>query len=95
MKRGKETHQTRRREIMKRFMSVRVTISEGSAIHRAHLYYTDDELGLQLSTYVPYEEGMKQLRQLEKLLNRPAKLIINHYNPTIAYKELYGYIDRE
>jgi hypothetical protein len=80
---------------MKRFMSIRVTICEGSSIHGAHLYYSDDEAGLELSTYVSYEEGMKQLRQLERLLKKPAQMTINEYDPAIAYKDLYGYIDRE
>ena len=80
---------------MKRFMAVRVTICEGSSIHGAYIYYTDDELGIELSNNVSYDEGMKQLRKLEKLLNKPAKLVINHYNHTISYKELSGYIDRE
>lgn len=80
---------------MKQFMSVTVTICEGSSIHGARVYYSDDKLGIELSTNVSYDEGMKQLRKLEKLLNKSAKLVINHYDPTISYKELYGYIDRE
>lgn len=80
---------------MKRFMAVTVTICEGSPIHGAHVYYTDDELDIELSHSVSYVEGMKQLRKLEKLLNKSAELIINPYDPTISYKELYGYIDRE
>ena len=80
---------------MKKFMAVRVTICKGSSIHGAHLYYTDAELGLEIATSISYEDGMNQLRKLEKMLNKPAKLIINEFNPTIAYKDLYGYIDRE
>lgn len=80
---------------MKKYMSVTVTICEGSSIHGARLYYSDDELGLEIDTAVSYEEGMKQLRQLEKRLNKPAQMTINRFNREIAYKELYGYIDRE
>lgn len=80
---------------MKRFMAIRVTICEGSSIHGGHIYYTDDEIGLELSTKVSYEEGMTQLRKLEKRLHKPAIMSINPYDHEIAYKDLYGYIDRE
>ena len=80
---------------MKRYMSVQVTISEGSCLHGARIYYTDDELGLELSYTTDYEHGMKDLRKLEKILKKPAQMIINRFDPKIAYKELYGYIDRE
>jgi len=80
---------------MKRYVSIRVTACEGSYVHGAHLYYSDEELGLEIDTTLSYEEGMKQLRQLEKLLNRPAQLVVNRYNRDISYKELYGVIDRE
>jgi len=80
---------------MKKYMAVTITICEGSSTRRAHLYYSDDELGLEISTTIPYENGMKQLRQLEKLLGKTAKLSINQFDRTIAYKELHGYIDRE
>lgn len=80
---------------MKKFMAIRVTICEGSSLNSAHMYYSDAELGLELSTHLSYTEGMKQLRQLEKRLNRLAQLTINQYNPTISYKNLSGYLDRE
>lgn len=80
---------------MKKYMAVTITICKDSTIHGARLYYSDDELGLEIDTAVSYEEGMKQLRQLEKLLNKPAKMTVNRFNREIAYKELYGYIDRE
>jgi len=80
---------------MKRFMAVKVTICEGSSIHGGHIYYTDDDIGLELSTDVSYEEGMIQLRKLEKLLCKPAKMTVNQYDSEIAYKDLFGYIDRE
>lgn len=80
---------------MKKYMAVTVTIYEGSSTNRAHLYYSDDELGLEISTTIPYEDGMKQLRQLEKRLNKAAKLVVNQFDRSIAYKELYGFIDRE
>ena len=80
---------------MKKYMSVIVTICEGSSIHGAHLYYSDDELGLEIATTISYEDGMKQLRQLEKRLGKPAQMKINQFDRGIAYKELYGFIDRE
>lgn len=80
---------------MKKYMSVTVTICEGSSIHGARLYYSDDELGLEIATTIPYEDGMKQLRQLEKRLGKPARMTINQFDREIAYKELYGFIDRE
>ena len=80
---------------MKKYMAVTVTICNGSSIHGARLYYSDDELGLEIATNISYEEGMKQLRQLEKRLGRPAQMKINQFDREIAYKELYGFIDRE
>lgn len=80
---------------MKRYMSVTITISDVASLHNARIYYTDDELNLELYHVVDYEQGMKDLRKLEKLLNKPAKLIINKYDARIAYKELSGYIDRD
>ena len=80
---------------MKRFMAIKVTICEGSSIHGGHIYYTDDDIGLELSTQVSYEEGMIQLRKLEKRLHKSAEMTINPYDSEIAYKDLYGYIDRE
>jgi len=80
---------------MKKYMSVTVTICEGSCINGARLYYSDDELGLDIATNLSYEEGMKQLRRLEKLLGKPAQMKINQFDREIAYKELYGFIDRE
>lgn len=80
---------------MKKFMSVTVTSCPGSCIHEARVAYSDDELGLDLSYVVSYEQGMIALRQLEKLLHRPARMIVNQFDPSISYKELFGYIDRE
>lgn len=80
---------------MKKYMAVTITIYSGSCANRAHLYYSDDELGLEISTAVSYEEGMKQLRRLEKHLDKPAQMRINQFDREIAYKELYGFIDRE
>lgn len=79
--------------MMKRYMAVRITICEGSSIHGGRIHYEDDELGINISADVSYEEGMKQLRKLEQLLHRPAKMDINQYNTDISYKELYGFID--
>lgn len=80
---------------MKKYMAVTITICNGSSIHGARLYYSDDELGLEIATNISYEEGMKQLRQLEKRLGRPAEMKINQFDQEIAYKELYGFLDRE
>ena len=81
--------------MMKKFMSVRVTISNYPSLHNAYVAYSDDELGIDLHYDTTYENGMAQLRKLEKLLNRPAKLVINQFDPAISYKELYGFVDRE
>lgn len=78
-----------------KYMAVTVTICKDSSACRAYLYCSDDELGLEISTNISYEEGMKQLRQLEKLLGKPAEMRINQFNPNIAYKELRGFIGRE
>ena len=80
---------------MKKYMSILVTISKGSCIHGARVYYSDEELGLELVHTVSYEQGMKELRELEKRLGKVATMTINQFNPTIAYKELYGYLDRD
>ena len=80
---------------MKKYMSVYVTICEDSSLHGAYINYTDEEADVDLSFKTDYEQGMKELRKLEKLLGKPAQLTVNRYNPTISYKTLYGYIDRE
>lgn len=80
---------------MKKYMSVTITICHDSCINGAYLYYSDEELGLEIATNISYKEGMKQLRQLEKRLGKPAKMTVNQFDRNIAYKELYGYIDRE
>lgn len=80
---------------MKKYMSVTITICKGSRLNGAYFYYSDDELGLEIATQISYEEGMKQLRQLEKRLGKLAQMTINQFDRTIAYKELHGYIDRE
>ena len=80
---------------MNKYMSVTITNCEGSSLQRGHLYYSDDELGIVISTPVSHEAGMQYLRKLEKLLQRPAALSINPYNTEISYKELHGFIGRE
>lgn len=39
-----------------------------------------------------YEEGMRQLRLLEKALKRCAELRVNEFEPTICTKVLYGWV---
>lgn len=80
---------------MKKYMSVTVTISNSSSINGAFLYYSDDDLKLEISTNISYKEGMKQLRKLEKLLGKPAQMTINQFDRNIAYKELHGYLDND
>ena len=80
---------------MKKYMAILITIYGNSCDNNARLYYTDDELGLEIATTISYEEGMTQLRQLEKRLGKPAQMKINQFDRNIAYKELYGFIDRE
>ena len=80
---------------MKRYMSILITTFSNPSDNNARLYYADDELGLEISTTISYEDGMKQLRKLEKRLGKPAQMKINEFDRDIAYKELYGFIDRE
>ena len=80
---------------MKQFMAVTITICKDSSIHGGHIYYNDKECNITRSEDVSYEEGMTQLRRLEKLLHTTAKMTINQYDPRIAYKTLFGDIDRE
>lgn len=81
---------------MKKYMSVIITICKSSPrVQGSWLYYSDDELKLEIATEISYEEGMKQLRQLEKRLGKPAKMRINEFDRDIAYKELNGFLDRE
>lgn len=39
-----------------------------------------------------YEEGMRQLRQLEKIFGRCAELNVNEFDPAICTKTLYGWV---
>lgn len=77
---------------MKKYMSVSITYCPGSCIHGAHIYYVDEEAGLDLSFNTSYEAGMTALRQLERALGKTATMRVNHLNRNISYKELYGYI---
>ena len=77
----------------KKYMAVTITYSDSDFLNCARIYYCDETAGLELYHKISIEEGMKELRKLEKFLGKPAKLIANHYNRTIYYKELAGYID--
>lgn len=77
----------------KKYMAVTITYSDSDFLTGAHVYYSDETDGLELYHKISIEEGMNELRKLEKILGKPAKLIANHYNRTIFYKELAGYID--
>ena len=79
---------------MKKFMSVRVTICEGSCINGGFIYYSDDEDQIELAYETSYEAAMKELRKLEKRLGKVATLTINEFDRAIAYKEVYGYLDK-
>ena len=75
-----------------KYMSISVTISQKYPdMNRAHFYFSDDKAGIEIEHTVTYEDGMKELRQLEKKLNRAAQLTINRYNTDICYKELSGF----
>lgn len=80
---------------MKKYMDVMVTCCPGSSLHAARVYYSDEEAELELFFQLSYEDGMKELRKLEKRLGRMATIVVNQFDRNIAYKELYGYIDRE
>lgn len=81
---------------MKVWISVYVTVyDELPQFNRAHFFYDDDALGLHLNHILSYKEGMKALRQAEKLLGRSAEMKVNYYGKGICYKEIYGFITRE
>ena len=42
---------------------------------------------------VSYSEGMKQLRKLEKILNKTADMVVNQYDKDLSFKTLVGKID--
>lgn len=58
----------------------------------ASIYYRDEETNFELSIMVSYEEGMRELRKLEKRLNRVATLDVNRFNSYICTKQLAGII---
>lgn len=78
---------------MKRYMAITIEISSNPKWNKARIYYCDDELHLEMYHVISYEEGMKELRQLEKRLGKTATLTINRFDPHFSYKELYGYLD--
>ena len=78
---------------MKRYMMIIIEISKNPEWNKARIYYSDDELGLEMHHIVSYESGMKELRQLEKRLGKTAKLVINQFDPSLSHKELSGYLD--
>lgn len=81
---------------MKKWISVTVTCyEEFPESNNCHFFYDDDEAELHLNQILSYADGMKALRQAEKLLGRTAELIVNRFTPTVSYKEIHGYFDRE
>ena len=81
---------------MKTWIAVYVTIYDDlPELNRAHFFYDDDAMELHLDHILSYSEGMKALRQAEKLLGRPAEMKVNHYGKGICYKEICGYVIRE
>ena len=80
---------------MKKYMSIHITICESiPCLHGARIHYFDSDANVNIAYNTSYEQGMIELRKLEKLLGRPAKLTVNQYNTEIVYKELHGFLDR-
>ena len=81
---------------MKKWIFVTVTVdTKYPESNNCHFLYDDDDANLHLNQMLSYTEGMKALRQAEKLLGCSAKLIVNRFAQSICYKEIFGYIDRE
>ena len=60
--------------------------------NNASISYIDEEENFELNIMVSYEEGMRELRKLEKRLNKIATLDVNRYNVHICTKQLVGII---
>lgn len=57
--------------------------------------YDDDSIGLHIHQKIKsYEEGMKLLRQAEKILGRPAELSINPFTTEVCTKQISGIVGR-
>ena len=75
------------------FIRLEITICPGHSIHTAYLGYIDNKLGIKTGKDISYEQGMKILRKLEKRLGKVATMTINSFDPSISYKEIYGFLD--
>lgn len=72
-----------------------ITVNHNSVFPKydnASIYYKDEEENFELSIMVSYKEGMRELRKLEKRLNKVATLNVNRYNVYICTKQLAGII---
>lgn len=80
---------------MDKWICVTVTIFADCPQHNGcRMFYDDDQLDLHLDQTLSYPDGMKALREAEKLLGRSAELRVNQFDSTICYKTIHGYVNR-
>lgn len=78
-----------------KYVSIIVTHCPACAtLHNASIYTYDTELKLVSSYTTTYEEGMRELRKLERKLGRVAAMDVHPYMSDLSHKSLSGFLDR-
>ena len=76
---------------MKKYMSVSVTIAP--TWNESSIYYSDDELHLDLHFYETAAKGWTRLQDLANRLGVRPTLTYNQYDTTIRYWVVRGFLD--
>ena len=71
-----------------KFIYIRIT-HYGANDVKSHVFFDDGE---NEPTNLTYEEGMRQLRLLERATGRCAEMEINAFDPAICTKTLCGWV---
>ena len=77
---------------MKKYVSIEiVNCGMGSSVRFASVYVREEE---KESTYtqVSYEEGLRELAKLARLLHKAPQLNANWHDPAISYRLLQGFV---
>lgn len=69
------------------------TFTDNPEMNCAVLFYDDDDANVHLALHPTYEEGLTELRKLEKRLGKLATREVNPNNPHIFNDSLSGLFD--
>lgn len=79
---------------MNTYVSVQITnYGMDSKLNGGIIYIAVENCKLEMCHRVSYEEAMKEMAKLAKLLKKAPTMTINWFNPEISYRELRGWLD--